>query len=192
MLAKFDFQKFATFSLGVTLTLLLVSANGFAQNLTQQITGPPESALSTDYREAKLSPFADSNLINRPTIRNDFTPPVLASPIAPPSFEQRDLAWKEKRSLAVKTNMPSPSTSEKYLISEVKILGLYQKPEGQGVFLKPTLAMGTTIFAMVGQEFWDGKIKKINKDSIEVEKIILLNTGKTKTEFQTIPFTRNK
>lgn len=188
----FDLRKFACFTLGLTLALFILSVDGFAQNSTQQLAGPPESSLSTDYREPRSAIFSDANLIIKADKKYSYTPPIPVTELVPPSFEERDLIWKEKRSLAVKTNMKSPSPAEKYLLSEIKILGLYEKTEGQGVFLKPTLAMSTTIFAMVGQDFWDGKITKINKDSIEVQKKVLLTSGKSKTEIQTIPFTRGK
>ena len=194
MLVNFDLKKITTISLGATLGLLLVSFDSFAQTLTTQTVGPPASKLSTDYREPKAQPFADSKLIIKttPSPGGRTVEPVVITPIPPPSFEERDLAWKEKRMASIKNNMPSPSPSEKYLVDEVKILGLYQKPEGQGVFLRPTLASSTTIFAMVGQKFWNGEIKRIDKDKIEVELRTLLSTGKIKTEIQIIPFTRTK
>lgn len=189
MSVNFDFGKITTISLGVALGLLLVSVDGSAQTLTPQTVGPPASILSTDYTEPKSQLFADTKLIVNTNIKEVRPIEVLATPIAPPSFEERDLAWKERRS---KSSQSQPSASEKYLVSEVKVLGLYQKPEGQGVFLKPTITAGATIFAMVGQKFWNGEIKRIDKDKIEVELRTLLSTGKIKTEIQTIPFTRTK
>lgn len=194
MLAKFNYRFLVGLAL-ITITAFLSSKEVTAQTpeLKTQIAGPPESILSTTYREPRSAIFADPTLISKSNV----TPTRMAEPIAvtvvtPPSFEERDLIWKEKRTLAAKKNLASPSPSEKYLVSEVKILGVYQKPEGQGVFLRPTLSMSTTIFAMIGQQFWNGQITKINKDSIEVEIRSLLNTGKYKTEIQTIPFTRGK
>jgi hypothetical protein len=193
MSVKFGLKQITYVSLGTALGLFLVSVEASAQTLTPQNVGPSISVISTDYKEPKSSPFADYKLVAPPPNTGIVVvPPVVvtATPLPLPSFEERDLAWRERRNQAVNRNIPSPSVSEKYLIDEVKILGLYQKSEGQGVFLRPTLAASTTNFAMAGQKFWNGEIKKINKDSIEVEQKILLNTGKTKTEVRIIPFIR--
>ncbi|KAF0201812.1 MAG: hypothetical protein FD167_5685, partial [bacterium] len=92
MLVKFDLKKITTVSLGATLGLLLVSVDIFAQTLTPQTVGPPESLLSTDYREPKTQPFADSKLIinTTPSPGGRTVEPVVVIPIAPPSFEERD------------------------------------------------------------------------------------------------------
>jgi hypothetical protein len=154
---------------------------------------PSVDKIPTAYREAKKDPFLLEK-IEKPVVGTPAIINPVANIIAPPSFEQRDAAWREARSGRGSHNA-EPSILEKYLVSEVKVLGLYQKPEGQGVFLKPTITNGTTIFAMVGQKFWNGEIKTIYKDKIEVEVTTLISTGtrtEKRKEIQTIPFTRIK
>lgn len=190
MSVRVNLAKIFTITLGTALWFFLASANSSAQTLTPEITGPSVSDISTEYKEPRSQPFSDINLIKTPkptTELRESVPPLVVSPATIPSFEERDLAWKEKRNKVMGDQI---SPSEKYLVSEVKVLGLYQKPEGQGVFLKPTVSMSSTLFAMVGQKFWNGEIKRINKDSVEVELKTLLTNGKYKTEIQTIPFTR--
>jgi hypothetical protein len=156
--------------------------------------GPTEDTVSPNYREPKggKDPFYDEKLFPpKPKLDEGGKPkPIPVEEVKPPSFEDRDAAWKQKREQARKDNRPEPSPSEKYLVDEVKILGTYKKPDGQGVFLKPTATTSTVLFANVGQEFWNGKIVRIEKDKVEFEVRTKYTDGKTKTETQFRPFTR--
>lgn len=200
-------KQITMFGLGAS-TMLLFSTSGFAQSSLLAVQNPvtvPQIQRSqplpvvdnfpTTYREAKKDPFSTGK-IERSLSVTPTLPPSIISVIAPPSFEERDMAWREARNnTRIHSSQPEPFVLEKYLVNEVKVLGLYQKPEGQGVFLKPTVTAGTTIFAMVGQKFWNGQIIRIDKDKIEVEVTTLISNGsttQTKKEIQTIPFTRTK
>lgn len=159
-------------------------------------TGPEESTISTTYREPKGRPFYDEKLFPKKEVETvTRNTPLVFAPVPPPSFEERDAAWKQKRQQAREGGRPEPQASEKYLVDEVKILGIYRKPDGQGVFLKPSATASTMIFAGVGQEFWNGKITRIEKDKVEFEIRTKLSNTKvekieTKTEFRA--FTRGK
>lgn len=154
--------------------------------------GPDVELFSTSYLEPKNDPFFDESLIPKkapePKVVKNAPAPVEIVP--PPGFEDRDASWKEKRERSRTTGQPEPAASEKYLIDEVKILGIYKKPDGQGVFLKPTATASTMIFATIGQEFWNGKITRIEKDKVEFEVRTLYSdkSVKTRTEFR--PFLR--
>jgi Tfp pilus assembly protein PilP len=153
--------------------------------------GPDVELFSTTYREPKTDPFFDEKLLPvKPKEEVKIKEKAVIEVVPPPSFEDRDISWKEKRQRLRDLNQPEPGPSEKYLIDELKILGIYKKPDGQGVFLKPTATASTMIFAGVGQEFWNGKITRIEKDKVEFEVRTLYSdkTVKTKTEFR--PFTR--
>lgn len=153
--------------------------------------GPDVELFSTTYREPKVDPFFDEKLLPpKKTEEIKIKERTVVEVIPPPNFEDRDALWKEKREKSRVNGQPEPGASEKYLIDELKILGIYKKPEAQGVFLKPTATASTMIFATVGQEFWNGKITRIEKDKIEFEVRTLYSdrTVKTKTEFR--PFTR--
>lgn len=200
---KFNVTRFALIGLALALSISFSAiSRSFAQapagqtvpgqNPTQPRTGPTEESLSTSYREPKKDPFYDEKLFppKPPKDEGGKPKPVPIEEIKPPSFEDRDALWKQKREDARKGNRPEPTPSEKYLIDEVKILGTYKKPDGQGVFLKPTATASTVLFANVGQQFWNGKITRIERDKIEFEIITRYSNGTSKTETQFRPFVR--
>lgn len=154
--------------------------------------GPDVELFSTSYLEPRNDPFFDEALIPKKVepVKPKTNAPAPVEIVNPPGFEDRDTSWKEKRERARTTGQPEPAVSEKYLIDEVKILGIYKKPDGQGVFLKPTATASTMIFATIGQEFWNGKITRIEKDKVEFEVRTLYSdrSVKTRTEFR--PFLR--
>lgn len=200
---KFNINRFVLLSLALLMcfSLSIISKSLAqspqpAQNPTTQpnpnaTTGPDVDLFSTTYREAKVDPFFDEKLL--PPKKEEIKvvkEKAVVEVVPPPNFEDRDAAWKQKREINRASNQPEPLVSEKYLIDELKILGIYRKPDSQGVFLKPTATASTMIFATVGQEFWNGKITRIEKDKIEFEVRTVYSdkTVKTKTEFR--PFTR--
>jgi len=154
-------------------------------------TGPTEESISTTYREPKKDPFYDEKLqLKKPEEGGKKVKLVEALP--PPSFEEREALWKQKRDDARKNGRPEPSASEKYLIEELQIMGIFKKPEGQGVFMKPKTNATTMLFASVGQKFWNGSIRRIEGNQIEVEVLTKLSNNTTKSDNQTLRFTRGK
>lgn len=197
---KLNINRFALFSLAllVCISFLVISRSSAqapqpGQNPGTQpdAKGPNVDLFSTNYREPKVDPFFDEKLLPpKPKDPEKKVEKVVIEVVPPPNFEDRDAAWKQKREINRSSGQPEPLISEKYLVDEVKILGIYRKPDSQGVFLKPTATASTMIFATVGQEFWNGKITRIEKDKIEFEirTVYSDKTVKTKTEFR--PFTR--
>lgn len=157
--------------------------------------GPTEDSVSPTYREPKKDPFFDERLLPKVTKAPvDKGKPIVVEikPVAPPSFEERDAEWKRKREEARLHGQPEPSPSEKYLIDELKIMGLYSKADGKGVFMKPSTSATTMLFATTGQKFWNGSISRIDKDKIEVDVITLYDDKSVKHASETRNFTRGK
>ncbi|MFY9227240.1 MAG: hypothetical protein WAQ98_31510 [Blastocatellia bacterium] len=181
----------SAFALILMLNLAFINSKiSFVEAAQDPSDGPFVDKVSANYREAKKDPFLDEKRVIVKDNDKVIAEPSVNVAVAPPSFEERDAAWKVRRLEANKKMQPSPLAIEKYLVDEVKVLGIYQKVEGQGVFLKPSTS--TTIFAMVGDKFWNGQIKSITKDKIEVEVTTVFINGKKKSEIQSIPFTRGK
>lgn len=178
----------------VCFTFAIVGRAGFAQapasGSPQAPTGPSVDSISTTYREPKKDPFYDERL----QIKKQDAPGKIkiVEALPWPSFEEREAAWKERRQKARESNQPEPAISEKYLIDELAIMGVFKKPEGQGIFLKPKTASTTMIFATVGQKFWNGSIRRIEKDQIEVEELTKLSNNTTKSDRKTLRYTRGK
>lgn len=183
----------STFALILVLSLAFINSKiSFVEAAQDPNDGPFVDKVSANYREAKKDPFLDEKRVIVKDNDKVIAEPSVNVAVAPPSFEERDAAWKVRRLEANKKMQTSPLAIEKYLVDEVKVLGIYQKVEGQGVFLKPSVTSSTTIFAMVGDKFWNGQIKSITKDKIEVEVTTVFINGKKKSEIQSIPFTRGK
>jgi len=154
-------------------------------------TGPSEESISTTYREPKKDPFYDEKLQAKKP-EEGAKKVKLVEALPPPSFEEREALWKQRREEARKNGRPEPAPSEKYLIEELSIMGIFKKPEGQGVFLKPKTTATTMIFATVGQKFWNGSIRRIDGNQIEVEVLTKLSNNTTKSDNQTLRFTRGR
>jgi hypothetical protein len=187
--------------LALSITLIMVGRVSLAQtpqstptgqpSAQPQATGPSAESISTTYREPKKDPFLDEAKLQQAKAK----PTVDTITVVPwPSYEERALRWKEKRD-AVRSgrdNGPEPAPSEQYLIEEMEVMGIFKKPEGQGIFLKPKPSSTTMIFATVGQKFYNGTISRIDGTQIELEEISRLSNGKQKSDKKVIRFTRGK
>jgi len=154
-------------------------------------TGPSEESISTTYREPKKDPFYDEKLQQKKPEEGGKRLKLVEA-VPPPSFEEREALWKQRREEARKNGKPEPAPSEKYLIEELAVMGLFKKPEGQGVFMKPKTTATTMIFATIGQKFWNGSIRRIEGNQIEVEVLTKLSNNTTKSDNQTLRFTRGR
>ena len=153
MLKKsFGVKRVSLLSVGLMLciTLAMVARASFAQEQPApqagqpavpgqpaQATGPAVDTLSTTYREPKQDPFLDLEKIKK---NKDSGRQLDVVTVVPwPNYEEREAEWKQKRDevRSGKVNGPEPAPSERYLVDELQVMGLFKKPEGQGVFLKP-------------------------------------------------------
>jgi hypothetical protein len=195
--SKFE-NRYLILSIGILLCLVFSVVGSFAQAPTAPVPGqtptplgPKEEEVSTTYREPKKDPFFDEKLLKKKEENKPKTVKAVEA-VPPPSFEERDAIWKQRREEARRSGRPEPAPSEKYLIEEMSVLGIYKKPDGQGVFLKPKTASTTMIFATVGQKFWNGSIRRIEGNQIEVEVLTKLSNNTTRSDSQTLRFTRGK
>jgi hypothetical protein len=184
----------------LSITLAVVARVSFAQttpgtqpgvSVQPQATGPSAESISTTYREPRKDPFLDEEKLKK----NQDKPKVPEITVLPwPTYEERALKWKERRD-AVRSgreNGPEPAASEQYLIDEMEVMGVFKKPEGQGIFLKPKPSSSAMIFATVGQKFYNGTIRRIEGSQIEVEEVSRLSNGKEKSDKKVIRFSRGK
>jgi hypothetical protein len=155
--------------------------------------GPAADSISTTYREPRQDPFFDEKL--QPKRKEEIKPKVVAIPVEivpPPEFEEREALWKERRDEARRNGRPEPTSSEKFLVEEMDIRGVYKKSDGQGVFMRPKVASKTVLFATIGQKFWDGEIKQIDGNQIVFEVVTKYNNNTSKSEPKTLRYTRGK
>jgi hypothetical protein len=168
----------------IIISLLLINANLLFAQQPAVNKGPLDTSLPTNYIEAKRDPFRGEIKIVKEEIKTP--PPITALPF--PSYEERESEWRKQRANAQKNGQPAPLPAERYLIDELQIIGIYQKPEGKGVFLKPKNVPGTTIFATVGQKFFNGSLRGIEDKIIEFELQTKLSTNKIKSEKYEVRF----
>lgn len=191
----FGMRLFLNISLAVSvagLTLAQTPTQPAPGQPAQPATGPAAESISTTYREPRKDPFLDEEKL----IKNkDKKSTIVEITVLPwPSYEEREAQWKERRDLvrSGKSGGPEPAPSERYLLDEVQVMGIFKKPDGQGVFIKPKPTANTMIFAAVGQKFYNGKISRIEGNQIEFEEISKLSNGKERVDKKTVRFTRGK
>lgn len=148
--------------------------------------GPLESTLPTTYIAPKKDPFR-APIPARPSAEA----PRLETVTPWPSYEERESEWFAKRKQARDGGTVEPALSERYLIEELKVMGIYKKSDGSGAIIKTLPSEKTVIFAKVGQRFYNGKITGIVGNQIEFEeetmigkklrrgkRVLYYNTGK--------------
>ncbi|MCS7079662.1 MAG: hypothetical protein NZ585_06390 [Chloracidobacterium sp.] len=125
--------------------------------------GPPADTIPTTYtgtgrdpfRRPSSDPFRDSGKLREP-----FRPPVTDLPY--PDFPTREAKWREIRDRRLDQGQPPPAESEKYLVEELTVIGIYSTERGLGALLKERRS-GTTMFVREGSKFWNGSVKKIER-----------------------------
>lgn len=169
---------------GLLSILVFVVLVASAQNpLVAKAENPLEENISTNYYEAKRDPFRGEFKVVKPDVK----PPATLYALPIPSFAERDNAWRKARDEAKRRGAIEPAIATRYLIDELQIVGLYKKPEGIGIMIKPT-PTNTTLFVSVGEKFYNGTLMRVEgKEAIFREEIRLSN-GKTKFEERSLYF----
>jgi Tfp pilus assembly protein PilP len=182
-----DLFRNALLIMAIILIVVIIGNAANAQQPQPQNNGPSIDQISTEYKMPAKDPF-------RGEIKNS----VKVEPIKPPeilpwpSYQEREEQWKIARDEARKKGLPAPAAAERYLLDELTVVGIYKKPDGQGLFLKPNQNNSTMIFAAVGQKLYNGEIRQINGNKIECDEKIRIGTDKFKIESRTLVFTEGK
>ncbi|MFQ3591519.1 MAG: hypothetical protein SNJ67_14645 [Chloracidobacterium sp.] len=107
------------------------------------------------FRRPSNDPFKDSAKLREP-----FRPPVTDLPY--PDFPTREAKWREIRDRRLDQGQPPPAESEKYLVEELLVMGIYSTERGLGALLKDRRS-GTTMFVREGSKFWNGSVISIQR-----------------------------
>lgn len=147
--------------------------------------GPPANQVSPQYKgPAKSDPFFEPGKIRPP-----FQPPP--TELEYPSFAEREFKWRQIRDRRLEQGLPAPADSEKYLVDEFIVKGIYSTGRGLGALLTAKQS-GVTIFVREGSKFWNGSVTKIDRATRTVgldtqivgqvvcTEIVVLNNGKIK------------
>jgi len=118
-------------------------------------SGPPASTISPSYTGTGRDPFKDSS-----KIRDPYRPPVTDLPY--PDFPTREAKWREIRDRRLEQGQPPPAESEKYLVEELQVIGIYSTERGLGALLKDQ-KLNTTLFVREGSKFWNGSVMSIQR-----------------------------
>ncbi len=141
----------------------LQSSPSDIQGSQKSAQGPPADALSPTYtgtgrdpfRRPNNDPFRDSGKLREP-----FRPPVTDLPY--PDFPTREAKWREIRDRRLDQGQPPPAESEKYLVEELTVMGIYSTERGLGALVKDRRS-GATMFVREGSKFWNGSVVKIER-----------------------------
>lgn len=147
--------------------------------------GPRADQVSPQYKgPAKSDPFFEPGKIRPP-----FQPPP--TELEYPTFAERELKWRQIRDRRLEQGLPAPADSEKYLVDEFIVKGIYSTGRGLGALLTAKQS-GVTIFVREGSKFWNGSVTKIDRATRTVgldtqivgqvvcTEIVVLNNGKIK------------
>jgi hypothetical protein len=133
-----------------------------AESQEKTPTGPPADAVPPSYtgtgrdpfRRPSNDPFRDSSKLREP-----LRPPVTDLPY--PDFPTREAKWREIRDRRLEQGQPPPAESEKYLVEELTVIGIYSTDRGIGALLKTP--SGVTVFVREGSKFWNGSVVSIQR-----------------------------
>lgn len=108
--------------------------------------------------------------------------------VLPPSYTERKKQWEQQldKIRRGKINGPAPEPSERFLFNELQAIAVLDNPAKPVVLLTPK--SGEIIFATVGQRFYNGSIRSIDADQMEVENITISSDGTEKTSTTIIKF----
>ncbi len=125
-------------------------------------SGPPADAISPSYTGTGRDPFRRSGdpFKDSAKVREPFRPPVTDLPY--PDFPTREAKWREIRDRRLDQGQPPPAESEKYLVEELIVMGIYSTERGLGALLKDQ-KLGTTMFVREGSKFWNGSVISIQR-----------------------------
>lgn len=155
-------------------------------------TGPIVDNIPTSYREAIKDPFRDISKTTLPTILPPPPPPSEPTVLTWPIYEEREIEWKREREKAREANNIEPSSSERYLIDEVQIVGIYKKDTGAGLFIRPKVGFNRVLFVTRGQKFYNGSIIKIENNRVEFEEKEKLSNNRTRSHTKVVVFVPSK
>jgi len=131
------------------------SAGSSAGSPDGKSPGPPVSIISPNYTATGRDPFKDNSKIREP-----YRPPVTDLPY--PDFPTREAKWREIRDRRLEQGQPPPAESEKYLVEELQVIGIYSTERGLGALLKDK-RLNTTLFVREGSKFWNGSVINIQR-----------------------------
>jgi hypothetical protein len=157
--------------------------------------GPPVDSITSTYRNPGTDPFFDSTKVRGPR-----TPPP--SEIEYPSFAEREVKWREIRDRRLDQGLTPPDDSEKYLVDEFEVKGIFSTGKGLGALLKDK-KNGTTIFVREGSKFWNGAVTKIDRSArsnldagfvgqVLCSEIVVLTNGQIKTKQRALQYIPKK
>lgn len=158
----------------------------------QTSPGPAVDTVSPQYKASNADPFADETKARAPR-----TPPP--SELEYPSFEEREIRWRQIRDRRLEQGLPAPADSEKYLVDEFSVKGIYSTGRGLGALLTARRS-GVTIFVREGSKFWNGSVTRIDRASKTIgldtqivgqvlcTEIVVLNNGKIKIKPRTLDY----
>ena len=115
---------------------------------------------STTYRGAGRDPFIP------------YTPPVkrkvvkkVATPVAPPSIQERISMYKALKANAMSLQQPAPKPTTALLLSEVQVTGIFRTPRGYAAMVEATpISLSYVIYP--GEQFFNGQLVAIEENRL--------------------------
>lgn len=99
-----------------------------------------------------------------------YKPPVkrakaVATPIPPPSIQERIQRYKAQKMAAMNAQLPAPKPTTALLLGEVQITGIFRTPRGYAAMVEASpIKLSYVIYP--GETFFDGQLVAIEEDRL--------------------------
>lgn len=99
-----------------------------------------------------------------------YRPPVkrakaVATPIPPPSIQERIQRYKAQKMAAMNAQLPAPKPTTALLLGEVQITGIFRTPRGYAAMVEASpIKLSYVIYP--GETFFDGQLVAIEEDRL--------------------------
>ncbi|HEY6189074.1 MAG TPA: hypothetical protein VIW80_15565 [Pyrinomonadaceae bacterium] len=138
----------------------IVLTSGAMQRTLAQDASSASTSSSTSERRAsgQRDPF------------EKYRPPVkrakaVATPIPPPSIQERIQRYKAQKMAAMNAQLPAPKPTTALLLSEVQITGIFRTPRGYAAMVEASpIKLSYVIYP--GETFFDGQLVAIEEDRL--------------------------
>ena len=134
---------------------------------------------SATYKRTTRDPFVKY----RPPVKRL---PKKASPVMPPSVEQRIAAYKAQKAAAMSMQQPAPKPTTALLLGEVQVTGIFRTPRGYAAMVEATpIKLSYVIYP--GEQFFDGQLVAIEEGRLVFRRVTRWTDGRRDVSVDTKP-----
>ncbi len=160
---------------------LLMTGALLMQGALRHVSAQSKSAESTPSKSRERDPFVPYKPPVKPKINK-----VVATPITPPSIQERIAQYKEQKLAAMSAQLPAPKPTTALLLGEMQVIGIFRTPRGYAAMIEATpIRLSYVIYP--GEMFYDGQLVAIEESRLVFRHETRWTDGRRETAVQTKP-----